>query len=339
MFKLNLAVWEMTLKCNLKCQHCMVEAPSKFNSEDELSTEQGLKLIHDLRKLNCQSIILSGGEPFLRKDWEIFATRVRDLGMDLLFISNGLIFDEIIAKKLYYLKTTTMGFSIDGSTADVHDFLRGVNGSFDKVLNAINIAKCTGLKVSTATSFSKFNIHQFEDILSLMLRYNVDIWTVQVAKPIGNMKPENTISEAEYYELAKRIAHYRQVYGNKIEIVETDCFGYYSKLSQYMYYEKWTGCPAGISVVAISPNGNIKGCPARDDIQGNVKTDSLIQIWKNMNSFPYNRCFSRDALIGYCQECDYGTLCRGGCVRNIKRQDGGPYCLHKIETIGYDQKS
>jgi len=101
-YQLDCVSWEITLKCNLKCIHCEFSAGKP--SPDELSTQEAIKLCEDLHRLNCKRVILMGGEPFLRKDWYRLSEKIKDLGMELAFISNG----YIINKNLFNLERRLM---------------------------------------------------------------------------------------------------------------------------------------------------------------------------------------------------------------------------------------
>ena len=88
-------VWETTLRCNLKCIHCGSSAGK--SRQNELTTKEALKVVKDLSELNTESVCLMGGEPFLRKDWDIISKEIKNYNMKLLFISNGYnINDKII---------------------------------------------------------------------------------------------------------------------------------------------------------------------------------------------------------------------------------------------------
>ena len=95
MYKLDTAVWEITLSCNISCLHCGSNADINKRPQ-ELSTSEALDLIEQLADLNCRRVVLSGGEPFMRTDWPLLAQRIIMLGMKVNFISNGYIVNDKI---------------------------------------------------------------------------------------------------------------------------------------------------------------------------------------------------------------------------------------------------
>ncbi|MHA2203884.1 MAG: radical SAM protein, partial [Candidatus Hodarchaeales archaeon] len=134
-YSLECAVWETTLKCNLRCSHCGSSAGQARSSE--LTTEESFSLCEQLARLKCTNVALMGGEVFLRKDWYEIARCVKDLGMELSIVSNGFILNKYI-KELAELKPTVVGISLDGLRT-THEFIRGVKGAFTKTIKAINL--------------------------------------------------------------------------------------------------------------------------------------------------------------------------------------------------------
>jgi radical SAM protein with 4Fe4S-binding SPASM domain len=100
----------------------------------------------------------------------------------------------------------------------------------------------------------------------------------------------------------------------------------------------WTGCSAGCSVIGIESNGNIKGCLSLPSamngterfIEGNIRETPLAEIWSRKNAFRYNRQFTVEDLGGYCRQCEYAEVCRGGCTWTTFAERGAvrdnPYC-------------
>ena len=65
--KKPVVVWNITRRCNLNCIHCYAQAKNE-EFKDELTTEEGLKLLDDLADFGVPVVLFSGGEPLMRKD-------------------------------------------------------------------------------------------------------------------------------------------------------------------------------------------------------------------------------------------------------------------------------
>ncbi len=83
----TIAVWELTLRCDLACRHCGSRAGR--SRPDELSTEQCLDLVRQMAELGTREVTLIGGEAYLRDDWTDIARAVRDHGMECTMTTGG----------------------------------------------------------------------------------------------------------------------------------------------------------------------------------------------------------------------------------------------------------
>ena len=337
MYKLDTAVWEITLRCNIHCLHCGSSADNKTR-ENELSTYEALDLIEQLADINCRRIVLSGGEPFLRKDWATLALRIKDLGMEVSLISNGYMVNEDIVDLLKIIEPSGVGFSLDGGCEETHDYIRGKKGVFKKCINALNICSKAGFYTSAVSSIHKKNINELDKILELLIENGVRAWQIQTATPQGRMPVDLAIDEKEFYYLAQYIAQKRVKYKNIIDIYEADCIGYYSVLSKDFYNKKWRGCQAGMQIMGIESDGTIKGCLSlhgEDYLEGNIRKRPLKDIWEDKNCFKLNRRFSPENLTGICKDCKWGAIWRGGCSEKAKSYTGSkfgsPFCLYDYE--------
>src|SRR5437870_262294 len=142
------AVWELTLACDLKCQHCGSRA-GKSRSE-ELTTDECLNLVRQLARLGTREVTLIGGEAYLRRDWLQIIREIREQGMDCSLQSGGLHLTEDRIKSAGEAGLQAIGISVDG-LSEVHDKLRGVEGSFDAAFKALHLAKKTGIATSVNT--------------------------------------------------------------------------------------------------------------------------------------------------------------------------------------------
>jgi len=337
MYLLDTAVWEITLRCNIHCLHCGSSAENKTRS-NELTTEEALDLIEQLADLGCKRIVLSGGEPFLRKDWATLSIRIRDLGMNVSYISNGYVINEDIIDLLKLIQPVGISFSLDGGCAKTHDYIRGKKGVFERCVSALRMTTEAGLYSSAVTSVHKKNLNELEQIFEILTDNGVCAWQVQTATPQGRMPKELALNEDEYYSLAKFIAEKRSKYDNIIRIYEADCVGYYSVLTKDLYNKYWRGCQAGLQVMGIESDGTIKGCLSLHGEgfeEGNIRKQSLKEIWNSKDNFKFNRRFSPDKLTGMCKGCKWGAICRGGCTEKALTCTGSPYespyCLYKYE--------
>ena len=333
MYKLHTGIIELTRQCNARCRHCIIDAGSAQN--DELSTEQIIKLLEDMADVGCKVIVFTGGEAFLRKEWPLFVQKAKTLDFQVIFMTNGLLINEETIKilKMFYI---SLGISLDGAKSETHDSIRGVKGIFDNFTNIIPKLNDAGIYVSVPTTVMQSNYNELDEIRDLLIKLKVPSWQIQIVKSGPRMPENELLTEEQYYKLAEKIVDYRKNYSDKMSISEADCIGYNSILTPNLAIQTWKGCTCGINTVCIESNGNVKGCPNMHNSEGNIKLKPFKEIWFDHNSFKYNRNPSVDSLTGFCKECKHKYICRGGCPVNPKTKTNNAFCLHKIEQKGYD---
>ncbi|MBN1540135.1 MAG: radical SAM protein [Candidatus Thermoplasmatota archaeon] len=326
----EVAVWETTLKCNLRCTHCGSAAgDARIN---ELSTKECFTVIEQLSELGCQDVSLMGGEPLVRKDWKALGGAVKDLGMDLCMVTNGILVPDNI-DALEALKPKVVGVSIDG-LKDTHESIRG-KGTFDRTMKAVDLLIDRNIQTTLITTVSKTNFNDLPPLADLIKGKGCN-WQIQVAMPFGNFSRDLLVSEEDFYAAAMFIA--KQRIENRFEdmpVIGAHCFGYHSKVLPGC---RWSGCTAGITSMGLTSDGGVVGCLSMGNdrfIEGNIRDRSLREIWEDPDAFAYNRKFTKKDLGPNCSGCRYGKRCKGGCnsvsMSLTGRFHNDPYCFRRIE--------
>ena len=154
--KKPVVVWNMTRRCNLKCIHCYSNS-ADIEYPDELTTEEGKKLIDDLAAFGSPVILFSGGEPLIRKDLLELAQYATDKGMRAVISTNGTLITKEIAAKLQKIGLSYVGVSLDG-LAKTHDRFRGKKGAFAAAIEGIRNCRDAGIKVGIRFTVNKHNL-------------------------------------------------------------------------------------------------------------------------------------------------------------------------------------
>jgi radical SAM protein with 4Fe4S-binding SPASM domain len=318
-YKTYSAVWEITMGCNMRCKHCGSSCEETF--PDELTTEEALNLCDDLGKLGFKHITLSGGEPTIRKDWNLIAERLNKNGIIPNLITNGWLIDENIIEKAIKSKINTIAISIDG-IKETHDFMRK-QGSFLRSMHALDLMKQYNIKHMVITTINKRNINELNILREMLIEKGVKCWQLQIGLPMGNLsKNSDLVVEPEQIDDIIDFA-YNNLKDERIKIYFADCIGYYNEkelqVKKHSYNDScmWHGCKAGKAQIGILYNGDIVGCTSMRDkklIVGNIRTTPIKELWNNPNSFKWNREMKKSDLKGFCSKCIYGSYCLGGCT-------------------------
>lgn len=329
-------VWELTLKCNLQCSHCGSDA-TKYGRENELDMEESLDLVAQIKDTGFKRVVLSGGEPTLRKDWHKIAQQIKEFGLEFGIISNALAWNESILMQIADLNPFSVGLSIDGGK-ELHNELRGNPASYDRVTWAFRALKESSQYTCAITTVTKINLAVMEEIRDILTIYGVDAWQVQLGLPMGRMGHSLVLSQEEYYSLGEFLAESQEDFGGRIKIAPADCIGYYGKLGGKLGLE-WEGCWAGVKGLSVGSDGTIRGCLSMpSDNAGNIRKKRLAEIWQDDSQFIYNRKFTLSNLGELCGGCSKGLVCRGGCqsqsYAHFHRFNNSPYCFlrHEMEV-------
>lgn len=113
--------WEITKKCNLHCVHCRSSSGSDSKSNRDFSTASAFKIIDDISSYTKLVVVLSGGEPLMRKDVFDIATYGTEKGLRMCLATNGSLVDDEICLRIKDAGIKIVSLSLDGSNEKTHD--------------------------------------------------------------------------------------------------------------------------------------------------------------------------------------------------------------------------
>lgn len=330
---------ELTLRCNLACTHCGQAAgrgrPREFDLADFVP------LFSDLYRLGCQRVILLGGEPLLFPDWSLVVTMAAQFGFEVALISNGALIKDAQAEELARLPLSHVGISVDGASDAVHDGIRGMKGARRRTFDAIERLRARGVAVTVITTVSRDNIHELAALRAQLAGKGL-LWQLQTANGQGErFLRETMIAPAQLVEIARLIEETRQdqrAGDTDLHVAGAHTIGHHGcTVTDYGTRGRWQGCPGGITSAGIQSDGALKGCLSMgaDEIVGSIFERSLLELWRDPESFSRLRAFRPGALQGGCARCPHGATCRGACPEMARAGTGtpwdNPFCLRQAE--------
>ncbi len=335
-------VWELTLRCNMRCLHCGSRAGDPRG--DELITAEALDLVRRLCDLGLRTITLSGGEPLLRDDWEEIATALAARRVRVNMITNGLLVDLAAARRMKRAGMANLAVSIDGLETR-HDAVRARRGSWRAAVGALRACREEGLPTACVSHLNRHNFGEMEALAEILLENGVSDWQLQFGRPMGNLADHQDLvcPPSSVLELLPRMAALARRYEGRLRVHASDSIGYYSEDEELLRGGRsiagvWTGCLAGCRIIGIEANGGIKGClsmQSEEFLEGNIRSESLADIWRKPGNFRYTREFTVDQLGPGCRSCDLADVCRGGCSWTAWMEGGrtgkfdNPYCYRR----------
>lgn len=304
--------WNVTLKCNLKCLHCYINAAEK-KLPDDLSTDAAKMLIHQIAEVSRPLLILSGGEPLLRADILELIQYGTERGLKMAMGSNGMLIDDKIARKLKEAGIKTVSISLDSSTSERHDEFRGVKGSWGHAIRAIKALRNNDILLQVNTTVTKQNYDEIDDIMTLVEALGVENFHLFFLVPTGRGVKIDDISPIMYENKIR--GTFAKIARHKLN-VKPSCAPQFMRIAKQMgastrhIQAKMRGCIAGLYYCRIYPTGEVTPCPYLPIKLGNIRERSFKDIWFNSEILKNLRDFNK--LQGKCGVCKYRDIC-GGC--------------------------
>lgn len=334
--ELNYIFWECTTRCNLACLHCGSDC-SKDSLHPDMPAEDFLKAMDTLKeKPKNTTVVFTGGEPLLRTDLEYCGKELRKRGFRWSMVTNGYLYDRERHLSLLNAGLGALTISLDG-LRESHKWLRNNSKSFDRALNAIELAASSArINFDVVTCVNQKNYPELEQIRVLLASKNVGAWRLFTIIPVGRAteNPALLLTDDQFTGLMDFIAYHRKTGEMDIKF---SCEGY---VGRYESKVRDTGffCRAGINIGSVLIDGAISACPNidRSFAQGNIYTDNFYEVWQHKFQPFRNREWTR---VGQCALCPDYSDCQGNGFHNWHGEMKNVLVCHKRKTekaIGYN---
>ncbi len=304
----SLISWNLTRKCNLRCPHCYMDGGTA--EERELTTDECFGLIGEMTSLGTEMLILTGGEPLLRRDIYRIARTASDAGIWVVMGTNGVLVNEHVADKMLECGVKGVGISIDSIYPEKHNSFRGGPNAWEHSVRALEICKRKGLEVLVQTTIMDFNRDEIPDLIAFAREKGAWSFNLYFLVQTGRGQKLNDLSasdtDATLRELVATQHDYRPM------LVRSKCAPQFKQIAYEMGRGglESGGCMAGTQYCRITPGGDVTPCPYMNVVAGNVLEQSFTEIWRSSSVLRDLR--DRSRLKGRCGACEFNELC-GGC--------------------------
>lgn len=308
--------WHLTEKCNLRCRHCY-QTGRKLQEMTFPEIKEAINEISDTltawKDIYCMdfssSFNITGGEPFLREDIFDILDEINSRGFETYLLTNGTMINKEKAGKLARLGIKGVQVSIEGPEK-IHNSIRGRN-SFLFSVNGIRNLLDAGLTVTMNVTLSSLNAGYFKDMFRLSSGLGVHKLGFSRLVPSGT--GEAMVSEMLSTEEVRNLYHdIFSMNAGGVKTVTGDPVATQSKISRRDNDNgdiPLSGCAAGISGLTILPDGTILPCRRLPVPIGNIKNDSLRELWAMSDVL--NDLRDRKRYKGKCGTCKRWAHCRG----------------------------
>jgi radical SAM enzyme (rSAM/lipoprotein system) len=309
---------EITQRCNLSCRHCGSDC-TKDAQLDELSVEEWIAFLDDMpNQVDTSKLLLvvTGGEPLCAPGFPRILAALERNRLRWAMVSNGLALDARRLQASMAAGMVSLTISLDGLEAS-HNWLRGSPRSFAKALAAIRLAAASGLPFfDVVTCVNPRNLEELPQVMQLLRGAGVPAWRLFSIFPKGRAAENRDLilSDAELKRLTDWIAEQRAALGHAEPFrLQFSCEGYVPAAVDRAIRDEPYFCRAGISIGSILADGAISACPniSRALVQGNVREDSLAEVWQQRFGRFRDRSWMRR---GRCSDCLDWSRCQGNSM-------------------------
>ncbi|MCB1882923.1 MAG: heme d1 biosynthesis radical SAM protein NirJ [Geminicoccaceae bacterium] len=353
-------IWNLIRRCNLNCVHCY-SLSTDVDFPGELSTDEAFGVMDDLKRYRVPVLILSGGEPLLRRDIFEISARAKAMRFYVGLSTNGALIDQATADRIAGVGYDYVGISLDGIGA-VHDRFRREVGCFEKSLQGIRLCRAHGIKVGLRFTVTERNVESLDAMLDLMERERVDkfylshlVYAGRGNRHRGDDAYHRTTRDvmdrlfARCWEHVEAGRHTEFVTGNN------DADGVYFLFWVEKHFphmadhiraklEAWGGNSSGVNVANIDNLGNVHPDTFWWHYNlGNVKERPFSQIWDDVSDPIMAGLKQKPRRIGgRCGACRHFKVCGGNTRVRAMQLTGDafaedPACYLSDEEIGVAQ--
>ncbi len=293
---------ELTNRCNLECIHCFHDEDLKSLNYDDLE-----KLFASIENTSFVRVTLTGGEVCMYPQWKRVITVARRHGLMVAVLSNVTLLTE---SDIDFLKESNICFirtSMYGATAETHDSITKVNGSFQKTIDNILALKHSGILVTVSCTLMNQNVHEALELSILMGSLGVNV--------------------AFDYRIIPSRRDIKKVENLMINGAQFDLL-----LAQgILKRPKKIKCNPGCYRIAVAHNGEIYPCDSLRVSIGNIRKDNVLGVLSGENMRKL-----RERIRNYnpedCKVCQYEKFCTR-CPGFVWNNKSCPNVHHKIQCL------
>ena len=340
--------WNLTQRCNLECAHCYMSAHAGADTRGELTTAECRRVMDEIATVNPNVfLILTGGEPLLRRDiWDV-AGYAADKKFTTVFGTNGVLLREREAKLMRQHGVLGASISLDSTDRVKHDAFRRLPGAWDAAVRATRVLGDEGLDFSLHMSVTDWNVKDVPAMIDLARDLGAKVLNFFFLVRTGRGRDLTDIDAAAYEEILTYLAKvpgagqgppsfvrrmlgmaeaaqpetFEDPWSTPIGradglLIRAKCAPHFRRIlwelnpsSPLLKNYAHGSCPAGKYYCRITPEGDVTPCPYMPVSAGNLRATGFAELWRSAPVFGDLR---DPKLGGRCGACEFSKVC-GGC--------------------------
>jgi radical SAM protein with 4Fe4S-binding SPASM domain len=320
-----------------------MSAYAQADTTGELSTAECRRVMDDIAQVNSEALlILTGGEPLVRRDIFDLASYASDIGFTVVLGTNGVLLREAEARQMRQSGIQGASISLDSVDPVRHDTFRRLPGAWDGAVRATKILSAEGLDFSIHTSITTWNVDEMSAMIDLAQELGARVLNFFFLVRTGRGADLTDITPEQYERLLTAMAQAQGIGGALVEppgegqqplpgvedpwsvptgragnmVIRAKCAPHMRRVlyelaptSPLLRNYAQGSCPAGKHYCRITPTGEVTPCPYMPVSAGNLRQQSFAEIWRRARPMQDLR---QAQLGGKCGRCEFAQVC-GGC--------------------------
>jgi AdoMet-dependent heme synthase len=294
------AMIEITHRCHLACVHCYLEDNHAWHDKArELSTEEIVDIIGQLRAAGCMFLTITGGEVFLRPDLLPILRHARGLGFAVVLFTTGTLLTPAHIDELASLHLRRVELSLYSADAAVHDEITARAGSHQKTMWAIHSLMAKRIPVLIKCPLMRGNFESYDGLKALAEQLNIPLRIDSTITP----RNDGSLEPAQQRLTSDQLVQFY----SKPELRK------FAEIDRRLPSANDSICGIGKRGCVIGPFGDVHTCMGYKPPIGNLREQSFAEIWRDTGTlYKLRRASAADvAVCGSCEKFSYCNRCAG----------------------------
>jgi len=290
---LNASV-EVTMRCNLRCQHCYIPLSQRAASHpDELSLEEFRRIFSEFMDAGVFWLLLTGGEPLLRRDFLDIYDDAKQKGFIITLFTSGTLLNERIADHLAEYRPFAIEISLYGATEETYERITGVKGSFNRCMQGIKLINERDLPLKLKSPLMTLNAHELDS----MIQFSESIGANFSFDPVINAGLDGDITQTRFRLSPEAIVEFEQHDERRAKTWPEKIASYEGKEINvpYMYT-----CGAGRKGFHMDAFGRLSMCISARPPSYDLRAGSFQEAWEEFFPKIINQEYHPDFKCVHC---------------------------------------
>lgn len=331
--------FELTARCNFNCPMCYVHMSEKEveAAGKELTAEQWIAIAEAAKNKGMIFALLTGGEPFVRKDFFEIYGAMKKMGMIVSINSNGSMLDGKILERLIEDPPFRINISLYGGCNETYETMCGLP-VYDKVLKNIITLKENGIDVRLNLSITPYNCQDIEKIYEFAKEYHIQVKAssymyppIRLGKELDGCGNRLSADESAKYSVEwdalrfseEEFAKRAEAMKNLVKVEEDECS---------VEMDSGVRCRAGSTSFWMTWDGKMRPCGMMPEPTAYPLEDGFDAAWEKIRE--ETQKIRQPAKCTSCSKKEVCGACAAVCIAETgKFQQVPKYMCERTDKI------